>query len=67
VTLETHSKNRTMSKKQSPVPAPTYNGRPLVVRGEVYPEPKWDLYIAALLAFSLRDVQKPQDQDGHDD
>lgn len=65
--MKRHSKNRTMSKKQSPVPAPTYKGRPLVVRGEVYPEPKWDLYIAALLAYSLREVQKPKDPERDDD
>jgi hypothetical protein len=57
-----------MSKqRQSPIPAPTYNGRRLVVRGEAYPEPKWDLYIAALLAYSLRAVQEPQPEDEDDD
>lgn len=56
-----------MSNKQSPVPAPNYKGRPLVVRGEVYPEPKWDLYIAALLAYSLREVQKPKAEEQGDD
>jgi len=54
-----------MSKQnqQSPIPAPTYKGRPLAVRGEAYPEPKWDLYIAALLAYSLRAVQEPGDKE----
>jgi hypothetical protein len=56
-----------MSNKQSPVPAPNYKGRPLVVRGEVYTEPKWDLYIAALLAYSLREVQKPKAPESDDD
>jgi hypothetical protein len=51
-----------MSKraKPSPVPTPTHNGRPLVLWGEPYPAPKWDLYIAALLAYSLRAVQRPE-------
>lgn len=53
--------------KQSPIPAPTYKGRRLVVRGEAYPEPKWDLYIAALLAYSLRAVQEPKDEEADDD
>ena len=57
-----------MSKKQqSPIPPPTYNGHRLVVRGEAHPEPKWDLYIAALLAYSLRAVQKPKRQEADDD
>jgi hypothetical protein len=56
-----------MSKKQHQSPTPTYNGRPLVVRGEAYPEPKWDLYIAALLAYSLRAVQVPEDEEADRD
>lgn len=50
-------------KQQPPVPTPSYNGRRLVVRGEAHPEPKWDLYIAALLAYSLRAVQQPDDKE----
>ncbi|MGN6588372.1 MAG: hypothetical protein ACTHKT_13040 [Solirubrobacterales bacterium] len=53
--------------KQSPTPAPTLNGRRLVLRGEAHAEPKWDVYIAALLAYSLRAVQeepKRQERDG---
>lgn len=52
----------TMSKppKQSPIPAPTHNGRPLVVWGEPHPEPKWDIYISALLAYCLRDLNQPE-------
>ena len=58
-----------MSKKphQPPIPAPTVNGQRLVVRGEAYPEPKWDLYIAALLAYSLRAVQEPKDTEADGD
>jgi hypothetical protein len=58
-----------MSKKkhQSPTPPPTYKGRRLVVRGEAHPEPKWDLYIAALLAYSLRAVQEPDDKEADGD
>ncbi len=57
-----------MSKQQQPsTPTPTYNGRRLVIRGEAYPEPKWDLYIAALLAYSLRAVQEPQHKEADDD
>lgn len=51
----------------SPVPAPTHNGRRLVVRGEAYPEPKWDIYIAALLAYSLRAVQQPEHKESDRD
>jgi hypothetical protein len=54
-------------KQQSAIPAPTYNGRRLVVRGEAYPEPKWDLYIAALLAYSLRAVQAPENKEADRD
>jgi hypothetical protein len=51
--------------KQSPIPTPTHNGRRLVLRGEAHPEPKWDVYIAALLAYSLRAVQEePNRQEG---
>ncbi len=56
-----------MSKQQPSIPAPTYQGRPLVVRGEAHPEPKWDLYIAALLAFCLREVETPTEQEQGDD
>jgi hypothetical protein len=58
-----------MSKQshQSSISAPTYKGRRLVVRGEAYPEPKWDLYIAALLAYSLRAVQEPEGKEAGDD
>lgn len=54
-------------KQQSPIPAPTYKGRRLVVRAEAYPEPKWDVYISALLAYSLRAVQEPEDKGADDD
>jgi hypothetical protein len=57
-----------MSKQQqSPIPAPTYKGRRLVVRAEAHPEPKWDIYISALLAYSLRAVQEPEDKEAGSD
>jgi hypothetical protein len=33
----------------------------------MHPEPKWDLYIAALLAYSLRAVQEPKHRQDEDD
>lgn len=56
-----------MSKQQQSPTTPTYNGRRLVIRGEAYPEPKWDLYIAALLAYSLRAVQEPKREEADGD
>jgi hypothetical protein len=56
-----------MSKKKQQPTAPTYKGRRLVVRGEAYPEPKWDLYISALLAYSLRAVQEPEPKEADGD
>jgi hypothetical protein len=45
--------------KQSPQPSsqPTHDTTRLVVCGERRKEPDWDTYIAALLAYALREVE----------
>lgn len=48
-----------MSKQQQPQPTspPAYDTTRLVVWGERRKEPDWDTYIAALLAYALREVE----------
>jgi hypothetical protein len=48
-----------MSKqsKSSSTPAPTYDTSRLVVWGEERENPDWDAYVAALLAWALREVE----------
>lgn len=52
---------------QPRIPAPTYNGRRLVITGERHAEPKWDIYISALLAYCLRDLNLPEPPESDDD
>jgi len=49
-----------MSKKQSKpssTPVPAYDTSRLVVRGEKRANPDWDAFVAALLAWALREVE----------
>lgn len=53
-----------MSKKQPkspPTPSPASDTTRLVVWGERRKEPDWDTYIAALLAYALREVEADPD------
>jgi hypothetical protein len=59
-----------MSKRSSqPTPPPTrYDTTRLVVWGEQRKEPDWDTFIAALLAWALRQVEDDAaSPDGGDD
>jgi hypothetical protein len=52
-----------MSKQQpKPTSPPAYDTTRLVVWGERRKEPDWDTYIAALLAYALREVEGDPDQ-----
>jgi hypothetical protein len=47
-----------MTKQQpQPTSQPPYDTTRLVVWGERRKEPDWDTYIAALLAYALREVE----------
>ena len=60
-----------MSKKSpqsSPQPQPAGDTQRLVVWGERHPEPDWDAYVAALLAYALRQVEDDaESSEGADD
>jgi hypothetical protein len=53
-----------MSKPQrsQPTSPPVYDTTRLVVWGERRKEPDWDTYIAALLAYALREVEGDPDK-----
>ena len=54
-----------MTKQHTPSPTPctARDGRRVVMWAEPHDEPKWDVYIAALLAYSLRVVEEPSEQE----
>lgn len=53
-------------KQSNPQPQPVGDTQRLVVWGERRKEPDWDSYVAALLAYALREVEGDESSEGAD-
>jgi len=54
-------------RQSDSTPQPGDGSQPLVIWGERRKEPDWDTYIAALLAYALREVEADPESEGMSD